>query len=64
MQTIWTIAQREYKRYFTTPAAYMVAFMFLVILGFLFYINLQGALLNPNQPPPNINTIIAPLVFY
>jgi ABC-2 type transport system permease protein len=43
MRNIWTIAKREYKLYFATPIAYIVAFFLLIILGFLFYVNLTAA---------------------
>jgi len=36
MRNIWTIAKREYDHYFITPIAYIVAFVILLILGFLF----------------------------
>ncbi len=44
MRNIWTIAKREYKLYFSTPIAYMVAFIFMLILGFIFYVNLAAAM--------------------
>ncbi len=61
MRTVWIIAQREYKRYFSTPAAYIVAFMFLLIIGFIFYVNLQFSL--ANQVPPGVDSVLGPLVF-
>ncbi|MFQ5616511.1 MAG: ABC transporter permease, partial [Anaerolineales bacterium] len=61
MRTVWILAQREYKRYFGTPAAYIVAFMFLLILGFIFYINLLYAM--QSQFPPGIDSLLGPLVF-
>lgn len=36
MRNIWTIAKREYDHYFISPIAYVVAFVILMILGFLF----------------------------
>jgi ABC-2 type transport system permease protein len=36
MINIWTIARREYNRYFTSPIAYVVAFVILLTLGFIF----------------------------
>lgn len=36
MRNIWTIARREYSRFFTSPVAYVVAFVFLFTLGIMF----------------------------
>jgi ABC-2 type transport system permease protein len=43
MRNIWTIAKREYDHYFITPIAYVVAFVILLVLGFIFVLILQGA---------------------
>jgi len=61
MRIVWIIANREYRRYFATPAAYAVAFFFLLILGLLFYTSLIGALIN--QFPPGVDAVLGPLVF-
>jgi len=60
MRNIWTIASREFKLYFSTPAAYMVAFMFLLIMGIIFYANIAGSLVN--QIAPNIQGVLGPLM--
>ncbi|MEJ2267113.1 MAG: ABC transporter permease subunit [Anaerolineales bacterium] len=60
MRNIWTIARREYKLYFSTPAAYMVAFMILLVLGVIFYANLTAAALQ--QSAPTVETIIGPFI--
>ncbi|NIP43349.1 MAG: ABC transporter permease subunit, partial [Aliifodinibius sp.] len=60
MRNIWTIASREYQLYFSTPMAYMVAFLYLLVLGILFYTNLLGAVLQ--QVAPGIQIIIGPMV--
>jgi len=60
MANIWTIAKREYKLYFTGPAAYMVAFMILLVLGIFFYLNLQVAVQNP-QFVPGVDITLVPL---
>jgi len=60
MRNIWTISKREYKLYFSTPMAYMVAFLFLIVLGFLFYSNLLGAALQ--QTAPGVQIVIGPMV--
>jgi ABC-2 type transport system permease protein len=36
MRNIWTIARREYSRFFTSPVAYVVAFVILLTLGIMF----------------------------
>jgi len=43
MVNIWTIAKREYNLYFSSPVAYMVAFVVYLILGIFFFLNLQVA---------------------
>jgi ABC-2 type transport system permease protein len=60
MRNIWTIAVREYKLYFASPAAYMVAFMLLLILGILFYANIAGSMIQ--QFPPTIQGVIGPMM--
>jgi ABC-2 type transport system permease protein len=60
MRNIWTIAQREYKLYFSTPAAYMVAFMILLVLGVIFYANVAAAALQ--QYAPGVDMVIGPFI--
>lgn len=60
MRNIWTIGQREYKSYFKTPMAYMVAFLFLLVLGIIFYYNLLGATLQGAAPQTQV--IVGPMV--
>src|SRR5262245_18324462 len=43
MKNIWLIVKREYYHYFITPIAYVVAFVILLILGFLFTAVIQSA---------------------
>jgi len=59
MHNIWTITRREYNYYFSNPAAYLVAFMVLLILGILFYANITAAILQ--QYPASVQIIIGPL---
>jgi ABC-2 type transport system permease protein len=40
MYNLWTIAKREYNMYFSSPVAYVVAFIILLILGIFFYYSL------------------------
>ena len=48
MRNIWTIAKKEYDHYFITPIAYIVAFVILLILGFLFTAFLYGSASTPD----------------
>jgi len=36
MRNVWTIARREYHRFFASPIAYVVAFVLLLTLGIMF----------------------------
>src|SRR5512146_696983 len=59
MRNIWTIARREYSRFFTSPVAYVVAFVFLLTLGIMFSLTvlvfsqnaLNGSFGGPPQAP-------------
>lgn len=46
MRNIWTIAKKEYDHYFITPVAYIIAFVILLVLGFLFWLIIQDAIGN------------------
>lgn len=41
MRNIITIARRDFKAYFTSPVAYVVAGAFLAIMGWMFFFNLS-----------------------
>lgn len=60
MRNIWTIAAREFRLYFSTPAAYMVAFMILLVLGVIFYANISTAAMQ--QTAPGVESIIGPFI--
>lgn len=60
MRNIWTIAKREYKLYFNTPIAYIVAFIILLILGILFFANLQSGMIQGYAPGTEV--VLGPLV--
>jgi len=64
MRNIWTIARREYKLYFISPVAYVVAFLFMLILGWFFYSGVSGAILQASFQTyaPSIQMIISPMV--
>jgi ABC-2 type transport system permease protein len=50
MRNIWTIAKREFNLYFVSPAAYVVAFVYLLVLGIIFYGQLGSSLLFGGAP--------------
>lgn len=60
MRNIWTISIREYRQFFGTPAAYLVAFMMMLILGIIFYANVVAAMLQ--QFPPSVQVVLGPMV--
>jgi len=60
MRNVWTIASREFKYYFSSPAAYMVAFMLLLVMGIIFYANIAGSMMQ--QFPPTIQGVLGPLM--
>lgn len=60
MRNIWIIARKEYKHYFISPTAYAVAFMILLILGIIFYVNILAAVMQ--QYAPSIQLVLNPLV--
>jgi len=60
MRNIWTIGKREYKLYFNTPIAYIVAFIILLVLGILFFANLQAGMIQSYAPGMDI--IMGPLL--
>ncbi|MDI6695627.1 MAG: ABC transporter permease [Anaerolineales bacterium] len=43
MINVWTIAKREYRLYFSSPVAYMLAFFLFLVLGFFFSYSIQIA---------------------
>ncbi|MCI0521472.1 MAG: ABC transporter permease [Chloroflexi bacterium] len=59
MWNVWTIARREYKHYFASPAAYLVAFMVLLVIGIIFYANIMDAMMQ--QYAPGIQVVLGPL---
>ncbi len=62
MRTAWIIASREYRRYFSTPAAYAVALVLFLIIGYLFYATIVNAIVNSfGGPPPGVQIVLNPL---
>jgi ABC-2 type transport system permease protein len=64
MRNIWIIARREYKLFFISPVAYVVAFFFLLLLGWFFYSALREAIIQASYQPyaPTVQIVISPLV--
>ncbi len=56
MRNVWTIARREYSRFFTSPVAYVVAFVIFFTLGIMFSLTIyaygQAAFNGSGGPPP------------
>ena len=62
MRTAWIIASREYKRYFSTPAAYAIAFALFLVIGYLFYSTVVTAIVTSfGGPPPGVQLVLNPL---
>lgn len=64
MKNVWTIASREYKLYFNSPVAYAVMFLFMLILGWFFNVNLRDAILQAafQTTTPGVEIVISPMV--
>lgn len=64
MRNVWIIARREYKLFFISPIAYVVAFFFMILLGWFFYSALRDAIIQSTYQPyaPTVQIIISPLV--
>lgn len=66
MRNLWTIARREYRHYFISPIAYIVALLVLLTVGILFVINLLQAInysMYYQSSPPDTGVVIYPLAF-
>jgi ABC-2 type transport system permease protein len=64
MRNIWTIAKREYKLYFMSPVAYVVAFLFLIWIGRIYYLNMKDAIQQAMYQPyvPTATVAIGPMI--
>ncbi len=70
MRNIWTIARREYHRFFSSPIAYVVAFVILLTLGIMFGLTVlvysQNALnggFNGPSAAPDVSSITGTFTF-
>jgi len=61
MRNIWTISKREITHYLASPVAYLAAFALMLIIGLIFFTNIQVAFLYTSAPSPEF--IIAPIAF-
>jgi ABC-2 type transport system permease protein len=64
MRNIWTIAKREYNLYFMSPVAYVVAFLFLIWIGRIYYMNVKDAIQQTMYQPyvPEATVAIGPMI--
>jgi len=64
MRNVWIIARREYKLFFSSPIAYVVAFFFMLLLGYFFYSALRDAIIQAaySANAPSVQIVISPLV--
>ncbi len=65
MRNVWIIARREYKLFFISPIAYVVAFFFIILLGYFFYTGLLEAityLMYYQSFAPGVEIIVGPMV--
>jgi ABC-2 type transport system permease protein len=64
MRTIWTIAAKEYKAYFSSFTAYLFAFFILLVVGGVITVSLISAISSFGQvPPPPVQVVTGPLIF-
>ena len=70
MRNAWTIARREYNRFFASPIAYVVAFVILLTLGIMFALtilvysqNSLGGGFGGPPPAPDISGITGTFTF-
>jgi len=63
---MWTIASREFRHYFATPIAYVIALLILATVGILFVLILWSTnqqAMYYGATPPNVGAIISPMAF-
>jgi ABC-2 type transport system permease protein len=64
MRNIWTIAKREYNLYFMSPVAYVIAFLFLIWIGRIYYLSMRDAIQQTMYQPyvPDATVAIGPMI--
>lgn len=64
MRNIWTIANREYKAYFTSFTAYLFAFVMLLVVGIVITTSILYTMDSFGQTqPPTVQVVIGPVMF-
>jgi len=66
MRNLWTLARREYRHYFISPIAYILALLILLTLGIIFIISMIQAInasLYYQSPPPDTRVVVYPMAF-
>jgi ABC-2 type transport system permease protein len=66
MRNVWTFAKREFKHYFISPIAYVVALVALLTIGILFVVEIQysaSQALYYGGTAPDASLVISPLAF-
>lgn len=65
MRNIWTIARREYRHYFVSPIAYIIALLILLVLGIYFLLVLFSISQTAyyGATPPEVSDILGLMPF-
>jgi ABC-2 type transport system permease protein len=65
MRNIWTIAKKEFIAYFSSPIAYTVAFLILIIIGIVFVLSILTLSNNPYgvAVAPDTRMVTGPMAF-
>lgn len=66
MRNSWVLAKKEYKNYFNSPIAYVVAFVILLVLGIFFAFTIAYFSLNSYQlygDTPDAGVVTGPFAF-
>lgn len=58
MRNIWIIARREFKAFFASPIAYVVAAFILIVVGVIFSLTLYFGSQQPGYPPPGMDQVV------
>ena len=61
MRNAWTIARREYRQYFISPIAYIIALLILLVSGIVFTIvisNSAGSAMSGQSTPPGPDMVV------
>ena len=61
MQNIFTIAKRELNSYFVSPIAYVAVAVFMLISGFIFWLDITGTAMN--QQPASMGGQLSTMAF-